>query len=77
MSYKYCPFCGEKNIQRGYGSGVDLMTQDNRPWIGCPSCQYQIRGDHCVKQWNTRYYEKEITLLKDRIKQEEKEKTNL
>lgn len=34
MSYKQCPFCGEKNIQRGYGTGVDLMTQDNRPWIG-------------------------------------------
>ena len=34
MSYKQCPFCGEKNIQRGYRTGVDLMTQDNRPWIG-------------------------------------------
>ena len=26
MSYKQCPFCGEKNIQRGYGTGVDKIT---------------------------------------------------
>ena len=53
MSYEPCPFCGGKNIQRGYGTGVDLMTQDNRPWIGCPACQVWIRGPGCVKQWNS------------------------
>ena len=77
MSYKQCPFCGEKNIQRSYGTGVDLMTQDNRPWIGCPSCQYWIRGNDCVRRWNSRYYEKEITHLKGRIEQLEKEKAKL
>ena len=77
MSYKQCPFCGEKNIQRGYGTGVDLMTQDSRPWIGCPSCQYWIRGNDCVRRWNSRYYEKEITHLKGRIEQLEKEKAKL
>ena len=63
MSYKPCPFCGNESIQRGYGTGVDLMTQDNRPWIGCPSCQYRIRGDDCVRRWNSRSYEKEIARL--------------
>ena len=63
MSYKPCPFCGNESIQRGYGTGVDLMTQDNRPWIGCPSCQYLIRGDDCVRRWNSRSYEKEIARL--------------
>lgn len=71
MSYKPCPFCGEKNIQRGYGTGVD------GPWIGCPSCQYWIRGNDCVRRWNSRYYEKEITHLKGRIEQLEKEKAKM
>lgn len=71
MSYKQCPFCGEKNIQRGYGTGVDLMTQDNRPWIGCPSCQYWIRGNDCVRRWNSRYYEKEKAKLYDRCLENE------
>ena len=69
MSYKQCPFCGEKNIQRGYGAGFE--------WIGCPSCQCWIRGNDCVRRWNSRYYEKEITHLKGRIEQLEKEKAKL
>ena len=54
MSYEPCPFCGGQNIQRGSALGVDLMTQDNRPWIGCPDCKAQIRGVGCVKLWNSR-----------------------
>ena len=64
MNYKQCPFCGEKNILRDYG-------------MGCPSCQYWIRGNDCVRRWNSRHYEKEITHLKGRIEQLEKEKAKL
>jgi hypothetical protein len=27
MSYKQCPFCGEKNIQRGYGIDLGSVAQ--------------------------------------------------
>ena len=54
MSYEPCPFCGGQNIQRGSALGVDIMTQDNRPWIGCPDCHVWIRGVGCVKLWNSR-----------------------
>ena len=39
--------------------------------------QYWIRGNDCVRRWNSRYYEKEITHLKGRIEQLEKEKAKL
>ena len=32
---------------------------------------------HCIKRWNSRYYKKEVTYLRDRIKQLEKEKAKL
>lgn len=40
-----------------YGSGVDLMTQDNRPGVGCPVCHFLIHGKtihEALVVWNRR-----------------------
>lgn len=38
-----CPFCGGE-LTCVSGTGVDLMTQDNRPYIGCKVCEWTLSG---------------------------------
>jgi hypothetical protein len=59
---KQCPFCGGQ-AEVLYGSGVDLMTQDNRPYVGCPTCHFCIHEEtirEALVVWNRRADTKEV-----------------
>jgi Lar family restriction alleviation protein len=57
---KPCPFCGGVATFVG-SSGVDLMTQNNNPYIGCKLCHYGIHAEahrgglkELIEKWNLR-----------------------
>lgn len=65
-----CPICGtSERTLISSGTGVDCMTQNNNPWVGCPVCKLIVHGTEysirsAVEEWNSLDKESAIAYMK-------------
>lgn len=62
---KPCPFCGGQS-EYLHGTGLDLMTQDNGPWIGCALCKIALHPS----RWDLRTIEDRLRRERDEARAE-------
>lgn len=67
-----CPFCGGE-LTCVSGTGVDLMTQDNRPYIGCKVCEWTLSGRRLTEIAKIINYRPTESALQNRVRELEEQ----
>lgn len=69
MKLKPCPFCGKDPVSKSLCSGAEWIVKCTNP-----KCSFSVKTypreteQNAIKLWNTRYGEKNITTLENRLK---------